>query len=64
MNKSTPKGRWICCDCGSEDVQVMAWVNPNTGEMFEIISEGASEVYYAWCPDCEDEVDFEWKPYA
>ena len=39
----------VCKKCGSEDVAVMVWQNPNTKE----ITGPADEVGRAWCDDCQ-----------
>lgn len=39
-----------CNKCGSSNVQLEAWVNPNTNEIIDT-SLSAQE----WCDDCEEE---------
>lgn len=50
---------WRCMRCGSTCVQVQAWIDPNTNEVFEILGTKAQPPHYAWCADCEDEADLE-----
>ena len=39
-----------CNKCGSSNVQLEAWINPNTNEIIDV-SLFAQE----WCDDCEEE---------
>lgn len=41
--------KFKCLVCGSTNVQIQAWINPNTKEYIE--SCGDDE---GWCEDCED----------
>ena len=38
-----------CQECGSENIQVKMWVNPNTNEVVD--DECAEEL--CWCEECE-----------
>ena len=40
---------WVCPDCGSDEVEMTAWVHVNSNEICE--GEGPGEQY--WCPRCE-----------
>ena len=44
--------KFYCNKCGSSNVQLEAWVNPNTNEIIDT-SLSAQE----WCDDCEEETD-------
>lgn len=39
-----------CNKCGSSNVQLEAWINPNTNEIIDVYSSGQE-----WCDDCEEE---------
>ena len=41
----------VCEDCGSEDVQILQWVNPNTGENFGGTGEDRDD---NWCDNCKE----------
>lgn len=41
-----------CTRCGGTNVQVRAWVDANTSEYISDVGDD-----YAWCDDCEGEVD-------
>ena len=41
---------WICSECGGNNVQVKAWINPNTDEIVDLVSD---EIDECWCDDCE-----------
>lgn len=44
--------KYVCSCCGSENIQIRQWVNPNTGQMFEWCED---ENYHdCWCEDCND----------
>ena len=45
--------KWKCAECGGDNVQVKAWIDPNTNEIVEIMSD---EIVDCWCEDCEDHV--------
>tara|TARA_Y100001963_G_scaffold98587_1_gene135659 strand:+ start:814 stop:1026 length:213 start_codon:yes stop_codon:yes gene_type:complete len=44
---------YTCEDCGSQDVELQGWINPNTGELksFDDYDENALN---SWCNDCHD----------
>lgn len=48
--------KYICSQCGGTNVEVRAWINPNTNEVFDFCS---SEQYDCWCNDCEEHYELE-----
>ena len=49
------KGLYVCSNCGSSDVNVRVWINPNalavnTDDALEGVKFDASN---CWCKDCE-----------
>lgn len=42
---------YTCQNCGSEDVEVKAWWDPNKGKLSEIIEE---DLDLGWCKYCDD----------
>ena len=40
--------RYVCSECGSPNIQVQAWVNANTNEYVDDITDNAE----CWCEDC------------
>lgn len=45
--KDMKKSLWLCDNCGSDDVEIKRWVNPNTDEI------GADCEDDAWCNHCQ-----------
>ena len=43
-----------CKECGSTDIQILAWVNPNTNE---IIDDNAEKE--CWCEKCQEHQRYE-----
>ena len=41
---------WVCPICGSDNVQIKQWVNPNTDELKD---SDPNEDEDCWCDDCE-----------
>lgn len=41
-----------CVECGGTDVQVVAWIDPNTGETFDWYSDDNPEM--TWCGHCDE----------
>ena len=39
--------RYVCSECGSPNIQVQAWVNANTNEYVDDITDNAE----CWCED-------------
>lgn len=48
---------YVCNNCGSKNIAIKAWIDPNTDEIISDIEEDV-----AWCNDCEDEVRMIFKP--
>ena len=46
-----------CCECGSHDVELKAWVNQKTGviQYADIIEDDD-----VWCNNCENHVNVDW----
>lgn len=43
--------KYVCAECGSDDIQIRQWVNPNTLEMYEWCDD---ENYQdCWCEHCQ-----------
>lgn len=47
-----PPHIWVCPDCGTPNVQVAKWVDPNTDEPIDDHGEEP------WCPNCESHLKF------
>ena len=47
-----------CKACGSTDVQIATWVNPNTKAIFDDFGSW-DELDTKWCNDCEDHTPLE-----
>lgn len=43
--------KWICSECGTDNVSSKAWANPNTDEIEDYVS---GEEEDNWCEDCND----------
>lgn len=44
-----------CKECGSTDIQILAWVNPNTNEIIDDeVSDGK-----CWCEKCHSRQNYE-----
>lgn len=43
----------VCSECGGVNIWSKQWVNPNTGELGEMISDEEEDSY---CDDCEKHV--------
>lgn len=41
--------RYVCSECGSPNIQVQAWINPNTGQVTNTLESND-----CWCEDCKD----------
>ena len=50
---------WICENCGSDEIQVQVWWNPNRDRIIGDVDEG--EKYHNWCEHCEDHVNLIYK---
>ncbi len=51
----------VCCsDCGSTNVQVVKWVESNTGVVIDMYSSDYRRAYendFTWCSDCEEHTE-------
>lgn len=47
---------YYCTQCGSSNVEVQAWINPNTNEVFGWIGDFCGNIEH-YCCDCEDHVN-------
>ena len=47
--------KYICNVCGSEDIEVKAWVKANTDEVVEWCDDESPE---CWCNDCGEMTTF------
>lgn len=45
-----------CTECGSTNVQIKCWVNPNTNEVFD---ECENPLRECWCEDCKEYSEYE-----
>lgn len=45
-----------CSECGSNDVEIKMWVNPNTDEIGDECNTSLEEED-CWCKNCEEHVD-------
>lgn len=43
--------KYVCRECGSEDIQVKMWANPNTNEIDELCDDEFPE---CWCNQCQE----------
>lgn len=46
----------VCSECGSDNIQVLAWVDANTNKY---VCEGGGSIDDNWCNDCDDHVRFD-----
>ena len=42
--------KWVCNECNGSDIQIQAWVDPNTHEYFGDAGPDGE----CWCVDCDD----------
>jgi hypothetical protein len=47
---------YYCSNCGGTNVQRKVWVNPNTNELGESISNDQED---CWCNDCQKQYDLD-----
>lgn len=47
--KVLDRPKYCCSECGGTNIQVQAWISPNTGQIIDTL-EGND----CWCEDCED----------
>lgn len=45
--------KWCCKECGSENIQIRMWVNPNTSDII-----GDCEDKECWCENCKEHTRF------
>lgn len=39
----------VCNNCGGSNIEVKAWVNPNTLEIIQMLDDEIEDI---WCRDC------------
>lgn len=49
-------GKYVCSICGSDDIQVKAWADPNENRIFDWADESD-----CWCEKCQDHTPYEYK---
>lgn len=42
----------VCARCGTEQIEVKAWANPNTETLVNFVEDPSPDE--TWCPVCED----------
>ena len=47
--KVLDRPKYCCSECGGTNIQVQAWINPNTGQVTDTLESND-----CWCEDCED----------
>lgn len=47
--KVLDRPKYCCSECGGTNIQVQAWISPNTGQIIDTLE---SNDY--WCEDCKD----------
>ena len=50
---------FVCENCGGSNIQTKMWIDPNTNEVIDSVSDGDSDDN--WCDDCEEHVRFDTK---
>jgi hypothetical protein len=48
--------KWICNKCKGSNIEVKAWIDANSKEVFDFCGEGFED---SWCRDCMKHVDFD-----
>lgn len=48
--------KYVCKECGSENIQVKAWIDPRTNEIIDWVDGGENE---CWCEDCQEIREYE-----
>lgn len=43
-------GKYVCKKCGSVDITIRKWVNPNTNYISTVKCDDSDE---CWCDDCQ-----------
>jgi len=54
MSVSIANGKWTCSKCGSNDVEVKLWINPNNSQINDDIELVAEEL---WCNQCDEQCE-------
>jgi hypothetical protein len=54
------KSHFKCTECGSKNVQMTAWVNPNNNNEFIDYTTDCTETDDCWCDDCGENVELEY----
>ena len=49
--------KYVCKCCGSENIQIRQWTNPNTNEQFEWCED--ENYRECWCEVCQDITEWE-----
>ena len=44
--------KYVCRECGCEDIEIRAWVKANTDEVIEWVED--DNYGDCWCPNCDD----------
>ena len=60
-------GTWVCEKCGSREVLVTAWVNPNTGKMTSDLNDGPLDPAQSGgmsCTNCGSDCGMEFRPFT
>ena len=60
--EASPLEEYVCQECGSADVEVAMWVNPNTSQTNDWYGSGSS-TETQWCHSCEEHCFVELKTY-
>lgn len=47
--KVLDRPKYCCSECGGTNIQVQAWINPNTGQVTDTLESND-----CWCEDCKD----------
>ena len=50
------KPRYVCDNCGSDNVQIKAWVKPNNNNEYDSVIEDDDD-YNDWCEDCQSHIN-------
>ena len=51
------KTKLVCKECGSSNIEVKAWINPNTDKVLDSVSD--EDIKDNWCNECSENVMFE-----
>lgn len=53
FNEDKTKTLWLCSNCGSDNIDIKAWVRANTNEILDGTTDGDGEEH-GFCNDCEE----------